>query len=339
MKIPKFLKLLLAGAFFRLNAVDDDDDDDSNAGVGTGTDARLALYNSIADNADDARDGDLEDLPSGGTAAEEGEDQPFQLSEDTPTDVQVGDEDQPSDDAQEKAAAPATFRIKVNGQEKELTIDELIARAQKVDSADEYLRNASELYQEAQKRGAPNSETPPTRPAADTGTVDEEDLALARAIQIGTEEEAVQAVRKLRARGPSTDDLVRQIDDRMLFQTAIQQFQQEFPDIVGNPRLYQMAIQEDARLVRGGDKRPYHERYTEVGNGIRSWLKDVAGAVTEPAKNTLKDKQSRKESAPTPPKPVASKAPQAQEEEREPTTQEVIAEMAKVRGGSQYMRG
>ena len=62
----------------------------------------------------------------------------------------------PGELGQEEPAPPRKFRIKVRGEERELTEDELIARAQKVESADDYLAESRRLLDEA-KRGRRNA--------------------------------------------------------------------------------------------------------------------------------------------------------------------------------------
>ena len=42
-------------------------------------------------------------------------------------------------------------QLKVNGRELELTTDELIARAQKVEAADDYIKQAAQLYKSAKE--------------------------------------------------------------------------------------------------------------------------------------------------------------------------------------------
>lgn len=62
-----------------------------------------------------------------------------------------GEPEQP----EQPAAAPVEprkFRIKVRGQDRELTEDELIARAQKVESADDYLAESRRILDEAKAR-------------------------------------------------------------------------------------------------------------------------------------------------------------------------------------------
>ena len=118
------------------------------------------------------------------------------------------------------AEPPATkHKLKVNGRELELTTEELITRAQKVEAADQYLQEASQAFKAAKQ---PEPKAPEAQPSAE-----EDDAALARAIQTGTEEEARNAIKKLRAspsQAVSQDDLLRMVDQRLAFQDAARRF-------------------------------------------------------------------------------------------------------------------
>lgn len=65
-----------------------------------------------------------------------------------------GAEQEPPEPTEQPAAAPEPrkFRIKVRGQDRVLTEDELIARAQKVESADDYLAESRRILDEAKAR-------------------------------------------------------------------------------------------------------------------------------------------------------------------------------------------
>lgn len=291
--------------------------------VGTGNDARLARMSEIADSADRERAEELANVndddttepfeaPPGGEA-ESGEETALAAVEEPPV-----------------VDTPQTFKIKVNGKDLELTTEQLIERAQKVESADAYLAEAARLKREMEQ---------PLQQSADEVARQalEEELALARAIQMGSEEEAVAAIRKLRTpSGPSKDDLMREVDARLTFREAIQQFQSEYKDITSDPYLLRLAQESDAEMVRKGDSRPYLERYREIGDGLRGWVKKLAPAAEA---GTTAEKQARKAQAAPVPKAANAKAPPPAEEEAEESASEVIAKMAASRGGPQWMNG
>src|SRR5712672_2091610 len=99
------------------------------------------------------------------------------------------------------------YKIKVNGQDREYTEAELIERAQKAESADQRFQEAAQLKREAEElRQAPPKD--PVKPE-----VEENYLAEARRLQMGSEEEAAEVIKRLTQR-PSLNeaDVNRKID-------------------------------------------------------------------------------------------------------------------------------
>ena len=167
---------------------------------------------------------------------------------------------------------------------------------------------------------------------------------------MGDEEEAVAAIRKLRSTGPSADDLAKTVDERLTFRDAFSRFQDEYKDIVSNPHLNKLAIDRDVELVRAGDTRSYWERYQSIGEEIRGVVKNIAEtsgyakpteedkAKQESQKN-MQNRQERKEGARSAPTSAGAKTSNTQADEKEETVSDVISNMAKSRGGPQWMHG
>lgn len=305
--------------------------------LGTGNDARVAALNAIMDKNDVARADEFMDV------ADDDKTVAFVPPELPPAESELQPEIQSTEISPPPASEPSDvkkFKIKVNGKELELTEEEVLERASKVESADEYLRIA--------KASAPT--TQPSSLVAKAGPTeeelqrarDEEDRALARALQVGTEEEAVAAIRKVRAAsaGPSVspDDVARTVDQRLAFNTAIDQFSKDFPDIWKDPVLKDLAFRRDKALLAAGDSRPYLDRYTDIGKGLMEWVGNVAPKVT-PADDGLDAKHALKAAAPQVPITASGKQkPAAAADDKEESSSEVIANMAKSRGGPQWMR-
>jgi hypothetical protein len=245
---------------------------------------------------------------------------------------------------------PTKYKIKVNGTEKEVTLDELIATAQKIDSADEYLRRAKEAVQQPEIKAPPAPSKEDVRAAQVA-----EAKRIAQAIQMGNEEEAVQAVLALRNTGPSPDDLIRTVDERLTFQQAIARFRNEYKDVAEDPLLNKLAMERDNELIKQGDTRPYWERYDDIGKQIRGWVTTVASrantnakaptaaptptAATTPTPIPIRAaKQALKAAAEQPPRSAAGKmAPPEEEPEKSPS--QIIEEMRQARGGPQWLTG
>jgi len=310
--------------------------------IGTGNNTRLAMYAQINDQNDKvlAAGGDLADVNDDGTTTAFQPDENLSDEEIAARELQRAADEANQTGVTEPAPAdtPVKHKLKVNGKDLELTTEELIERAQKVESADEYLKEAARLKRETQP--------PITQPQPSTEDVaavlSEERRALVRAIQMGTEEEAMAAIEKLQARttpSVNTDDISRAVDERITFNDAVNWFQTEYKDIVADQTLLNVTLQRDKELLATGDKRGYRERYEEIGNEVRKWRDQLVKSATPPAAPEP-DKQTRKASAPAVPSGASTKAPQAtDDEEREESVGEVISAMAKARGGPQWLRG
>ena len=122
------------------------------------------------------------------------------------------------------------------------------------------------------------------------------------------------------------------------FNDAVNRFKTEYNDLVSDPFLLEIVQTRDKELLAQGDKRNYWERYESIGKDVRKWMAEKTKAA--PAQTTqVKDKQQRKASTPVAPQGASQKAPEAvTEEDQDIPTSEVIAAMAKARGGPQFMR-
>lgn len=316
------------------------DNEQASDTVGTGNEDRLALLSAIADQADAAREEELANVNDDGSTEPFKADKPAPAEEDAA--APAAEESAPA--TEDPPAEPKRYKLKVNGRELELTEQELIDRAQKIEAADDYLRQAAEAKRRAAEPAAPPGPTPEELQRLQ----DEEDRALVRAIQMGTEEEAAAALRKLRTQASATarpsdqsltpDDVSRVIDERLEFNRAIERFRTEYSDIEGDPYLKKLALDRDAELLAQGDRRPYWDRYEEIGRDIRSWKEKLAPA-SRPDQPSFQDKEQRKAAAPKVPVAASAKTkPPAPADDEDETPSAIIANMAKSRGGPQWMR-
>jgi hypothetical protein len=320
--------------------------------VGTGNDARLKMMAEINDKNDErlSEDGDLVDVNDDGTTSkftskEEETDEEIIAEETENADSETSDDDSEEDvEAEETDTEDEPVHVlKVNGKEVKLTTQELIERAQKVEAADEYLKLASEKLRGAEEK-IPVSEQLSEQDAAQQAL--EEKRRFVRAIQIGSEEEAMAAFDQLASgNNPSydEDDISRIVEQRIAFNDAYNRFQTEFPEIVKDPILWNVAIQMDAEMTKSGDAREYWDRYQNIGNHIRTWrnqLSSTSDAKKQDNAEKVDAKKKRKASASATPKGASVKAPASvEDDEREESPSEIIAQMAQARGGPQWLRG
>ncbi len=349
MKISALLRFLLAP--FLPMYVDDPDAGGADDGasqisgadtIGTGNAARLALLDRINDGNDSTRADEFQDVNDDGSTAA--------FVAPKTDDEEVDDETIEADvvaPVTEDSVAPAIPKLKVNGVEMDLT-PELIEKAQKIASADKYLEDA---VTRSKATPAPAPAIKETAPLPSPEDVEKErlneELALVRAIQMGTEEEAVVALRKIRSTqrpdSLTADDVGRIADERLTFNTAIEWFNTEYADLIEDTNLHAMVLRKDDEAVRSGDKRSYRERYKAIGDEIRGWRDGVVAkhapapaAAPAPVANP---KDVRKANAPA--VPVAANArqkPAADNDEPDESTATVIAKMAQARGGPQWAR-
>lgn len=326
--------------------------DDTGEAIGTGNAARLAMLDQINDHNDRERAGEFLDVVD----ADKGLTEEFvakELSDDeqAAAEAKLQNHDDPDtrenlDRAAEEAnaepepVADEMFTITVNGREVKLTKAQMLERVSKIEAADQYLAEAARIKREAEQGIAAQ----PSSDAANSEVNSEEDdLALARALQMGTEEEALAAVKKLRGKSsaPAMDPatLSRAVDDRLAFKEAANWFNTEYRDVFADPILKKMALDRDQDLLAKGDKREYRERYREIGDEVRTWVKSIRGEqkTADPAP----DRQQRKAAAAVhaAPASAAARSPRAEDaEDKDEGPSAVIANMAKSRGGPQWMR-
>lgn len=311
--------------------------------VGTGNDARLKMLEQINDANDKALadEGVLHDVNDDDTTSEF---IPSNLTDEeiAQRELQRAEEESGAEVVVEEPA-PQKVKIKVNGKEEELTMQELIERAQKSEGAEEKFREAARLRAEAEELRKKNLEPEPS--SEDVAAKEREKRReRVRAIQMGTEDEALQAweemERNLTHNAPPLreDEVIQKVQSYLSFNEAVSRFKSEYKDIVEDPVLLDIVLERDKKLLAQGDPRNYWERYDELGKDVRKWMAEKTKTTTPPPAPD-KNKQQRKASAPAVPQGASTKAPEAiADEETELSPSEVIAEMARKRGGAQFMR-
>ena len=306
---------------------------DDNAQIGTNNDARVAMLEQIASQNDNLMVDDFANVNDDGTTeafsvrSPDGQEQP--LTDEIVQDLQANET---IEQLAQESSPPQRHKIRVNGKDLELSTEELYARAQKIEAADQYLAEAARIRNEALRK--------PSQPDVSEQQSVDDDLAIARAIQMGTEEEAVAALRSLRQSNKtlSPEDISRTIDERLTFNQAISKFRTEYADIVGDPYLNKLALDADNKMIANGDNRPYFERYREIGDGLRNWTASIVNRNAPPPPAQQDTRLARKAAAPVAPRAQSQKTQSSVENETEESTSEVIANIAKNRGGPQWMR-
>lgn len=184
-------------------------------------------------------------------------------------------------EGREEEAAPVVeppqedmVTIKVDGEERQVPralIEEAgIKTLQKESAADRRLEEATMLFKQAQEL---QKNLQPPQGAAPAQTEDES-VQLARAIQYGSEEEAAAVIKRLQAEGRSQatpEQMAAFIGDQIELREAFKSFKTDYPEIQSDPHLTALAIQMEDSARRNGDKRPYRELYSAIGEHLRTW--------------------------------------------------------------------
>jgi hypothetical protein len=254
-----------------------------------------------------------------------------------------------ADDVRKNEDGVTEYRVKVNGKEKWLSLAELRATAQKVDSADEYLQEA--------KRGA---KTAPTQPSPDQVRQREEAEARAREAHemrkaqlkdlytrasMG-DDEAIEKLAEIQA-GLSgvTPDVLRIVDERVdarvqgrtAFQKAVDWFESDdgYATELAAPGFKAKAAQIDARLAQEHPEWSPRERLEQTGEELRRELKQLQqffGGAKPRTQQREPTKDERKRSAPRPPDMASGRVRSDVEPDEAESTQEAIKALARSRG-------
>ena len=254
--------------------------------------------------------------------------------------------------------ADAVYEAIVDGKPTEVTGAQLIeagirtyqkeaAADVKLALANERLQTASKLLEEAQRRttalpqGAPTVDEAKKGTEADAAAV-EDDLALAKAIQFGTEEQAAAALKKLRATGravspeqigqfvnQSVPMIVRQ---ELMLNDARQWRDNEFQDIVEKPLLKSLFDAMEMQARQTGDQRMPRELYADIGKVIRAQLGMPTPTAKTNAPTTTEERKAAKKAAPTMPRTAVARLEQGAAAPKTKTPSEIIAAMAERRG-------
>ena len=238
--------------------------------------------------------------------------------------------------------APALVKVKIDGVESEVTLDELTRQYQKNGAAERRLEEATRLLNEARAavppvgfaKPATSSESPPVEPQPQGGT--DEAKAFLAALFDGDEVKALDALQKIGLGRPQpTQDtaqlaaqLTPAIKQQLVVDSALESFSKDYADIVKDPYLADLADRFlDAEVASG---KPFTEALETAGQKTRDWLKSKGVTQTGPEptinRNTKLERKAGIDVIPA----LNTKATTIEEPEQ--SAQDVIREMRKSRG-------
>lgn len=256
------------------------------------------------------------------------------------------------------ALAATKVRVKVDGEESEVSIEDLRRSYQKDAAATKRLDEASRLLREAretQERAAAAA-APPAK-AADAGTgdappvKDEEPNARAAvrgaldALLEGDEDKATDllagAVEQIagqrtgEGRGDAAtldpDAIARQVKQELEQDSALAKFATDYQEIVSDPYLAELADRHLAAELKSGKHKTFGDALNASGGKVRDWMKERGLAVSKQTSPTTDLGQRRERKATL--DSVSGAAVRSTSAEAPPaTTSSVIAEMRQARG-------
>lgn len=208
----------------------------------------------------------------------------------------AAEEENAIDAVLEKEDTQPKKKIKIDGVEKELTEDELIALAQKAGAVDARLAEATRVLEDAKRQAATRetydvSRQPPVNPPS-LADVDEEVDRIAKSLTFGDEGQVRNAVKDILTRGRSISPDV----DKSLIHanvTAAISFERGkqilestpeqggYSDVWSDPVLKSRFQQREHELRSANDNRPHPELYKSIGDEIRQWRDNLIKNFTK----------------------------------------------------------
>jgi len=213
------------------------------------------------------------------------------------------------------------FKLKVNGKTIELTEEEMIARAQKVESADQYLQTAAEAVKNA-SRLAPSKDEP--------SRVEQDDLETILTSAVMGDVDAIKRFASAVSRPSISQDALQQIDQRLAFRTELAQLESEQRDVLEDPylsKLFKVRLQE---MRDTAPETSLSEAYKGIGKELRT-------AFPEKFRSTTQSKLERKRTLVNVPSASTRQATEA-EDEGEENVESIIEQMARARHQSQSIK-
>ncbi len=257
-----------------------------------------------------------------------------------------------TDPKPEPAAAPKALTdgldkmlvtVKIDGVERQVTVEEMQRTYQKAGAADKRLEEATRLLREAQAR---EQQSPPVGVAqsgtqGDSANVpdggDEEGKQFLSALFEGDESKALEAFKK--ATGgrhqpiQSESDLIAKltpaIKQQLLQESALEKFEKDFADVVADPYLDQVAAEFIRAEMDGG--KSFIESLEIGGNKTRDWIASKIPKTDPAPKPTMNRDAKLERKASIDQIPALNKAASTTVEQPK-SASEVIVAMRKARG-------
>jgi hypothetical protein len=268
------------------------------------------------------------------------------------------DETKPPQGAQqtESSAQEQMVKVKIDGEEKELPLSEIIKSYQKDQAASKRLEQAAQEQQRlAEERRQLEEERARLRAEAealrnpkpnqaetqqqDTSQPSDDARRIYESLMLGDEESGVKALTELLSKGRGTEAPTIPVEQvaseaaeiaqaRIDYNLAMRNFQQKYPDLAKDPDLNRMAV----NLVNqtAPTSATYDEAFEKAATATREWVRkkveSLGLAVQSPANERLERKQQLDNL------PTASARQPTKPAPKEESASEIVASMRRARG-------
>lgn len=290
---------------------------------------------------------------------------------DDETDEDAEDKEKETEQEEKEDTEQKKIKVKIDGVEQEVTMDEMIRGYQKNAAADKRLEEATRLLQEAKnvkEQKQPSDDTDANDDTKDAGPDIDEifediDAKLVQAIQYGEDADVAEALKEHRtalrkhlgaakAATINEDEIIEKAVQRIEGKSIWERFRKPvkeggFEDLTKDPMILKIAEEEVDKLFQGNAPNTW-ETYVEAGNNARKrlgWklptqenetegknvIKDKADKADKEAMDKKRDKKRKIDSIDT----ASASTESTVQEEKPESPSEVIKKMAKSRPGQQ----
>lgn len=232
-------------------------------------------------------------------------------------------------------------KTKVDGVEVMRPLAELVRIGQKEAAVNKRLQEAAQMRQEAdrllaraqQQQATPSAESTKT-PAASASNAAPTGKEFLDAIYAGDEDKALAAFQQFIGPGRETATadpmaIAKQVKAQIDTEAALDSFGGQFPEIVADPYLADVADRYLAAELELGT--PFRDALSKAGDATRDWLRQKVGSAATPTTPTSRDdKRARKQTIDLIPSIHATAT--TSREPAMPTTADVLDEMRRARG-------
>lgn len=283
---------------------------------------RVSRLNAIADSHDDLLSSELEETDGEKVIHDETDDREAAAERETAEAEAYARKLQEEGGEEDTQPEPKKFKLKVNGKTIELTEEEMIARAQKVESADQYLQTAAEAVKNASRLAPP--------PQGESSSFDKDEVRKTLAAAVMGDEEAIDRLATAITRPSLSPDALQQFDQRLAFRTELAQLENEQKDVLEDPylgKLFKVRLNE---LRETAPETSLKEAYQGIGKELRT-------AFPEKFRSSTQSKLERKKTLVNVPTASTRQAVEADDEGEEDVTS-VIEQMARARHQHQSIK-